>query len=868
MMPSHFRIRNVQSIHDPESSIHTGEENLDPGPFSFWPDDTRAPLEANRESEVSGDDPMLCHPWFEQTGQTCASKNLLQSISSEPSLNPTKHPQTDPLDNSRPPASSSAQTSLPRTDSVYESVEDSGYPVQPPSTTISRSLSSMYGLSDKSLSCSTPATSLSSNDLFLKRKFHEGGDSSRPGHLPAPSYSRPATHTRHKHTLEQKHSGRRRMIAYDKGKPFRCSKNRRFESAKQASVHVRGAKVSKSFGSPRVRTNTPLNLPAASLYSCLFAARRHGDITIEPRDHEQKHSEWKHTFIGLWNNKSFAVNVNITAEPTNTAEPVDTTKSSIVAERYRWYQPPSKRLKESSDGKYRCTSGCRWSTMRKADWEAHEKMHYPQFIWLCPYDDCTLKGRNLPAFARRDILVAHVRTCHGETFDPQRADSCRIQIRDSQFPRECIYLLCEQEFDSLQDRLDHIDQYHFSRWDSGPWRLLRPNTAPVSASTPQEPQADLESSSSSTDDDKAASTSSSSSSDAVEDNNPGPASGGGSNRPSFQGSQDHQADFDNHTRDAPDDNEFIDFDRWVNYTFSSHNQKPLSRQYASQGLVLLPILLHHTWEEHPNILLQALRFLRSSVSRTDSLRIELTLIHKILQLSPLVSDSRSQKASVREVQLDSSNSVGVDQKEQRDPRSPTLPMQGSSLGPTVTIDALPLEVQNLKKSRKLIPAVESTRARRSNDDGKPGNTAQAITSQNPMLPTFPLSPPNTTSDQMPTAPIVPIFSQRPATLLGPTALHHQNPRAPRNSSNTLSLSSSRLPTYALVRFLNEHPCDGPWTSDRHWQLEIRHWPVLAPNVQNHSPTYRRVMDAHHQPVRSKTQTPLSTDSVDRIAVHA
>ena len=305
----------------------------------------------------------------------------------------------------------------------------------------------------------------------------------------------------------------------------------------------------------------------------------------------------------------------------------------MVAELYRWYQPPNKRSKGSNDGRYHCTSGCHWRATRKADWIAHEKGHYPNIVWLCPHEDCSLKGGKLPAFLRKDILVKHLRTCHKESLEPRMVEACRVHIVDSRFPTQCVFQLCEEEFASLQDRLDHIDKEHFTIRDPRPWKVIQQNIAPTSVSGSQDEGSELESVSSDTISSVEPSNSTSSSSTNGGNDPPGPASGGGSHEPLSQGDSSPQMPTSNQ---GSYDSGPIPWDQWINFN-GAHGHTSLSRRHARRGLSLLPILLGLSWTTTSRILWQIQVHVRRNQDMPrpysagmNSLQRELTLARKIL----------------------------------------------------------------------------------------------------------------------------------------------------------------------------------------------------------------------------------------------
>ena len=554
-----------------------------------------------------------------------------------------------------------------------------------------------------------------------------------------------------KQSLTRKHDRRRRVHKNEQVTASRCSKKRHRKRVKHVPI--------QGDDNRRLTTTTPgpLNLPPAVLYSCLLAARQHGRTAVESKYNGQNFS---HSFEGLWKNQSYAVDVNITARP------VMQTRKSITAEKYRWYQPSSNRSKKSDGFQYPCTSGCPWSTKRKADWDMHERRHYPPMVWLCPREDCTLRGGKLPAFVRQNELVKHLETCHQEALSSQNIETCCIQIDGSQFPRQCIFRDCAEEFTTLQDRSNHIDREHFSQFDAGPWRTVQQNTAPASGSTVPDENVDVDSSSSGSTKSDLTWTSLTSSSNG-EDDDSGPPNGGAGNEHSSHGFFNHgyhtSSPDESHGDNVADSNGTgpVGFNYWSNMFAISYRSR-FSQRYTNQGLVLLPFLLGCPWSKIHGILIQTQYHLQqvpgTSKVRGDIPQSEKALIRKILYHHPFDPSTKSNHTSDGDIKPSHYEHNLIEER-------------GHS--------------QSHKSSeRKSIPSIVITTDyvtdTKEESDGK--NVASAIELNHGLY----------------------------EEGLQPTRNHH-NTKSSTSSLRSLIYSIPKLPAHPMSRWLEEVPLDGPWS---------------------------------------------------------
>ena len=465
----------------------------------------------------------------------------------------------------------------------------------------------------------------------------------------------------------QKYNGRHRVQSQDQGRVSRCSKRRRSKATAQRSSRNHDSRFSQILKDHHngARSQGFFDLSPTALYAYLLTSTEQGHLVYEPTGDGQRLS---HSFQGMLKDERYAVDVVVTAKH------LRTTRHSIVAERYRWYQPPSNRSKKSNTSRYRCTSGCRWSTERKADWEAHEKAHYPPTVWLCPREDCTLRGGKLPVFVRQDILKKHLRTCHEDIDDLPSVETCRIEISDSRFPTQCIIQECREEFVDLQDRLHHIEREHFSISDERPWRTIRHNTAAASESMPRDMDTDSESSKSQRSDSEGDSVSSESSSEDG-DNDDEPADGGGSNNFSSQSFQDRPARNpdslnEHHSGTDFNDNGSSAFGQFFDFSAFSRGARARQR-YLKNNLILLPILLRCPWNRIHEILSQAQLYKMRARHMSDLYVLDIGMIKRGLALIRKILNQQSHNLAAK-VQNDSSIEARPRVSEQVGPVQSTL----------------------------------------------------------------------------------------------------------------------------------------------------------------------------------------------------
>ena len=689
--------------------------NPDPFQLDFPPDVARQPSKPVSDFELVDDDAEWQSSQLTQAYHDFSGNSLQQLHTSALDFFHTEHDVISVSDSLEPPTSGLTQHSLYEGNygNIYESLEDSSGTFQIPDNSLqqlhtsapdySRTENGVVNLSD---SLEHPASGPSQHALYegnYDHVYESLEDSSGPFQIPPIVHSEPFSfaslplnglpsaplsypfhgsddvllgskpegkgkksidvfamldHIKHRRQagqtqdIKQKRGTRHQAQNRNREKAYRCSKKGRQNATKRASFIDESSSASCIAKSRNGRSHRPLSLSPTSLYNCLLTISLRGldRMVVESKDDSINSFQLSHSSQGSFRNEQYAIDLNITVEP------ILITRDSVVAEQYRWYQPASKRSRRPDNLQYRCTSGCCWSTTRKADWEAHEKGHYPPMVWLCPHKSCTLRGGKLPVFMRQDILNKHLKTRHKELPDPSRAKACRIQIHGSQFPTQCIVEHCEGEFTSLQDRLDHIDREHFSRYSVRPWRTIQQNKAPVPTPTPQEDtDVELESSDSET----ASTSSGSSSSDEDDDPATGNGGSGGDNRTSFLGFKSHTRNFPSNYgsgNQSSKDSGFVHFGRLMSSTVV-YCRSRLWQRYASQGLVLLPILLGCMCNDIPEVLSQARLYTRKVLavshlkpSDISMVRRELTLVDKILHQSSLNCDGIDEQAQLSDLE--------------------------------------------------------------------------------------------------------------------------------------------------------------------------------------------------------------------------
>ena len=102
---------------------------------------------------------------------------------------------------------------------------------------------------------------------------------------------------------------------------------------------------------------------------------------------------------------------------------------------------------------YVCTTGCRKTFKKKGDWVKHEKLNWPQEIWICSHAGCLRKSLEKRIFSRRDNFRDHTNTQHS-SLDCGFISNCERKIISSFEP--CPFRSCQQTFRSWEHRVEHL----------------------------------------------------------------------------------------------------------------------------------------------------------------------------------------------------------------------------------------------------------------------------------------------------------------------------------------------------------------------------------------------------------------------------
>ena len=321
---------------------------------------------------------------------------------------------------------------------------------------------------------------------------------------------------------------------------------RNSRSSRRSNSTISNSSAPGSANGPRLPPGSTVSYPVAPpdpamLLECLrIVSRQFGmppQVVLGPDGKEQLSYERLEQHLQHENARSH--NNEAAPERPFNAVPGD----EQIARFYRNYQHEYKRNRKSEQaepGVFVCTFGCGWSHNTKANWKRHERTHYPQEIWLCRHPKCASKNEKKRVSLRADLLRRHHREHHkgeGELTDQQLEDCC-INVPDSSFPRECVYLHCGHRFSSFEDRLSH-HAIHLGNFDKTPWRKVHqkePSTDSAQLATPEWPAEGekkrgkrnvkkLKQKEEDTDDSESADESSE---DDDNDNNPGPSGAGAS----------------------------------------------------------------------------------------------------------------------------------------------------------------------------------------------------------------------------------------------------------------------------------------------------------------------------------------------------
>ena len=159
-----------------------------------------------------------------------------------------------------------------------------------------------------------------------------------------------------------------------------------------------------------------------------------------------------------------------------------------IARCYRSYQKEFRLKDNGKGGLYKCTLGCSWSHKKKGNWERHERSHYPPEIWLCRHPGCQDKSQKTRVSFRKDLIKRHYRDHHKANPSDVEIERCKILVRSSRFPKQCIFDNCSQRFETFDERSSHVEA-HLRRLENFDARKVKKFHA--SASLAQTPKDDL-----------------------------------------------------------------------------------------------------------------------------------------------------------------------------------------------------------------------------------------------------------------------------------------------------------------------------------------------------------------------------------------
>ena len=169
---------------------------------------------------------------------------------------------------------------------------------------------------------------------------------------------------------------------------------------------------------------------------------------------------------------------------------------------YSGYQEPKRPKEPDLEAMYQCTLGCGQGYDKKADWQRHEKTHYPPEIWICCHDDCLDPSRNSRVSFRKDLINRHYQEHHnkgvelggadeeeetaelygiedhqqkkkekkkekkkkGVSLSEGRLAQMMVIMKHSLFPKLCVFENCVETFPSWKRRSCHVAD-HLSKRD-------------------------------------------------------------------------------------------------------------------------------------------------------------------------------------------------------------------------------------------------------------------------------------------------------------------------------------------------------------------------------------------------------------------
>ncbi|MCJ1245015.1 hypothetical protein MMC30_002216 [Trapelia coarctata] len=149
---------------------------------------------------------------------------------------------------------------------------------------------------------------------------------------------------------------------------------------------------------------------------------------------------------------------------------------SEITKKYEYRQPvrakgrdgrPRTNLK-NAERPFVCTHRCGMDFDKKAAWEKHEQIHYPQHVWVCP-ENCQGQQR---VWLRKDHFRKHLVKHH--EYDKVTEQHCRASYLPvaSRYPRRCHISECDQNFNSWDDRMSHMTAHMKEDYDMSTWSAL------------------------------------------------------------------------------------------------------------------------------------------------------------------------------------------------------------------------------------------------------------------------------------------------------------------------------------------------------------------------------------------------------------
>lgn len=137
---------------------------------------------------------------------------------------------------------------------------------------------------------------------------------------------------------------------------------------------------------------------------------------------------------------------------------------NLIAKGYSGFQKLRRPKKTGGNGMYKCTVGCSCTFDVKKNWRKHERLHYPQEIWLCRHHDCRHEDHSTRVSLQREHAKRHYLARHHEGANEETLNKNKIDVPHSEYPKKCIFGNCDIVFRDFNERMDHIanhlEQHH------------------------------------------------------------------------------------------------------------------------------------------------------------------------------------------------------------------------------------------------------------------------------------------------------------------------------------------------------------------------------------------------------------------------